>query len=274
MPFGDCGDQTEVRLPSPNKQNVYNFYCNHLELDVTSLTKPLHYDQFVKAWKSSKELKHIKCSKYKPGFSQCDACSDYLNLTSHKQLTAAQKSAEGLKFLAHIEQERDERRQYYRARAKAVEEPDKYMCIIMDAMDQRKTEIPFFTNAPKAVANDYRLRTKLIGAIAHGFGTFLYWCTNLICHDTNLQIECLRRTLLKYEAEKGQLPPILYLQLDNAPDNKSKQFLAFCAYLVEMEIFDCVKVSYLMVGHTHENIDSYFSCISQFLKCLKKNSFN
>ena len=59
MPFGDCGDQTEVRLPSPNKQNVYNFYCNHLELDVTSLTKPLHYDQFVKAWKSSKELKHI-----------------------------------------------------------------------------------------------------------------------------------------------------------------------------------------------------------------------
>jgi hypothetical protein len=53
---------------------------------------------------------------------------------------------------------------------------------------------------------------------------YLYWCTPEIAHDT---LECLRRTLLKYQQEKGALPPLLYLQLDNAPDNKSKRFFSF-----------------------------------------------
>jgi hypothetical protein len=75
---------------------------------------------------------------------------------------------------------------------------------------------------------------------------------------------------LKYESENGTLPQLLYLQLDNGPDNKSKQSLAFLAYLVEQKIFHCIKVSYLMVGHTHENIDSYFSCISRFIKRTKR----
>ena len=85
-------------------------------------------------------------------------------------------------------------------------------------------------------------------------------------HDTNLAIECLRRTLLKYEEEKGKLPPTLYLQLDNGPDQKSRQFLAFLAYLVETNKFHTIKVSYLMVGHTHEDVDQYFSCISRYIK--------
>ena len=158
---------------------MHQFYLNHANLDITNLDKPLTYEQFVKAWKEKSELRHIRCSKYKPGFSKCDFCSDYLHITSFKQLTPNQKLAEDLKFSAHIEQERLERKQFYRARSKAIDNPDECMCIIMDAMDQlqRKTEIPFFTNAPKSVDNDYRLRTKVTGAIVHGFGTFLFWCT-------------------------------------------------------------------------------------------------
>ena len=60
-------------------------------------------------------------------------------------------------------------------------------------------------------------------------------------HDLNLSIECLHHTLLKIQERDGFLPETLYLQLDNGPENKSKQFLAFIAYLVEKKIFHKVK---------------------------------
>ena len=76
----------------------------------------------------------------------------------------------------------------------------------------------------------------------------------------------LRRTLLEIEELHGDLPRKLYLQLDNASDNRSAQFLAFIAFKVEMGSFDKVKVSYLIVGHTHEIIDQWFSVIRKFVK--------
>jgi hypothetical protein len=64
---------------------------------------------------------------------------------------------------------------------------------------------------------------------------------------------------------------VLYLQLDNAPDNKSKRFLAFVAYLIQKKVFKKVKLSYLIVCHTHEDVDSLFSAISRFFKyCLRR----
>ena len=83
---------------------------------------------------------------------------------------------------------------------------------------------------------------------------------------TNLAVECLHHTLLKLEKRNKTLPRVLYLQLDNGPDQKSRQFLSFIAYLVHMKVFDKIKVSYLVVGHTHEDIDQYFSCISRYIR--------
>jgi hypothetical protein len=133
-------------------------------------------------------------------------------------------------------------------------------------MDQRKTCIPFWLNAPKCLGADYSLKNRVIGVIAHGFGTFLYWVTPQLKHDTDLTIECLRRTILKYQQEKGSLPPVLYLQMDNASDNKSRRFFSFIAYLISKNIFQKIKVSFLVVGHTHEDIDGFFSVISRFFK--------
>ena len=82
----------------------------------------------------------------------------------------------------------------------------------------------------------------------------------------NLTIEVLRRTLKKIHTEFGFLPPVLHLQLDNASDNKSQLFLAFLAYLVQEGVFLKVKLSYLLVGHTHKDIDQYFSVISRSFK--------
>ena len=55
------------------------------------------------------------------------------------------------------------------------------------------------------------------------------------------------------------LPPVLTLQLDNASgDNKNRYVFAFCSLLVYKGIFREVYINFLIVGHTHEDIDAFF----------------
>jgi hypothetical protein len=175
-----------------------------------------------------------------------------------KQLDSVQKEALFKIFQTHIQEERLEKEQYYAARAKAALNPTRYMSIIIGSMDQRKTCIPYYLNPPKCLGSDYSIKNRVFGAIVHSFGTYVYWCTPQMQHNTNLMIEVLRRTLLKYQEAQGYLPPVLYLQMENASDNKSKLFFAFLALLIEKNIFRKIKVSYLVVGHTHKDIDAFF----------------
>lgn len=268
LPFGDSSvNKTEIRLPYPSKTMVYDIYKNFVEnKDTTSTDKPLSLAAATRTWKHDEELRHIKLAKYKEGFSKCDVCCQYA-IDSSLQMTAAEREALDIKFYSHICETRKERTQYYASKCKALLHPEDCLSLIMDAMDQRKTAIPFFLNPSKSIAGEYVLKTKLMGVKVHGIGHYLYFSTNQICHDSNFSVECLRRTILKlHDQHQGKLPRTLYIQSDNGPDMKSKQFIAFCAYLVEKGVFEKVKLSYLIVGHTHEDIDQYFSCISRYIK--------
>ena len=55
-------------------------------------------------------------------------------------------------------------------------------------------------------------------------------------------------------------PKKLYLQLDNsAKDNKNKYLMAFLSLLTTQDVFEEIHANFLLVGHTHEDIDAYFS---------------
>ncbi|KAL3700876.1 hypothetical protein R1sor_018898 [Riccia sorocarpa] len=59
------------------------------------------------------------------------------------------------------------------------------------------------------------------------------------------------------------LPHVFMLQMDNsAKDNKNVHVLAFCSKLVIRGVFETVEVNFLMVGHTHEDVDALFSKVS------------
>jgi hypothetical protein len=68
------------------------------------------------------------------------------------------------------------------------------------------------------------------------------------------------------------LPKRLYLQLDNsAKDNKNQFVFAFLSLLTARKVFVEIQVGFLMVGHTHEDIDGYFSYVSNVLR--RSNTF-
>lgn len=59
------------------------------------------------------------------------------------------------------------------------------------------------------------------------------------------------------------LPRHLLLQMDNSgKDNKNQTILAFCSELVSRGVFETVTMNFLMVGHTHEDIDALFSKVA------------
>ena len=61
------------------------------------------------------------------------------------------------------------------------------------------------------------------------------------------------------EVPAKTLPPVLNLQLDNASeDNKNRFVFAFCSLLTYHGVFQEVYINFLIVGHTHDDIDALF----------------
>ena len=67
------------------------------------------------------------------------------------------------------------------------------------------------------------------------------------------------------------LPPILNVQMDNAvSDNKNRYVFCFWSLLVAKCIFREVYVNFMLVGHTHDDIDALFG---RWSMALRKESF-
>ena len=64
-----------------------------------------------------------------------------------------------------------------------------------------------------------------------------------------------------------RLPRTLLLQLDNCgSENKNRYVFAYLSLSVARGVFDIVQLGFLMVGHTHEDIDALFSRFSEKLR--------
>jgi hypothetical protein len=74
------------------------------------------------------------------------------------------------------------------------------------------------------------------------------------------------KALEKFTSAKP-LPMKLFLQMDNCvKDNKNYHLLAFLSFLIITKVFEEVQLGFLIVSHTHEDIDGNFGYLSKTLK--------
>ncbi|KAL3680706.1 hypothetical protein R1sor_023662 [Riccia sorocarpa] len=72
------------------------------------------------------------------------------------------------------------------------------------------------------------------------------------------------------QASTRMLPLNLYIQLDNsAKDNKNWAMMAFCSELVAIGCCKMITMSFLVVGHTHEDVDAFFSKVADYKEHVK-----
>ena len=148
----------------------------------------------------------------------------------------------------------------------------RYISIIFDAMDPLKCPIPFIQKDQGFCENKNRLHSQVASFIVHGKGTYGIVWDEQISKDGNFWagnlIEVIREIKETHYKDK-KFPEVLYMQADNASDNKNLAMYAVCEVLRDLGIFRKVKYSFLPVGHTHEDVDASFGCLSRALRNKK-----
>ncbi len=127
--------------------------------------------------------------------------------------------------------------------------------------------MPHFISKTKGQKGE-SLKVKLVGLLEHAVENKLFLLTMTEEHKTgaNHIVEAVHRFLMNRSLSNPP-PPKLFMQVDNCiRENKNRFFLSYAECLVRWSVFQEVEVSFLPVGHTHEDIDQAFSTTSSRLK--------
>ncbi|XP_078610377.1 uncharacterized protein LOC144881295 [Branchiostoma floridae x Branchiostoma japonicum] len=256
--YGDImPNSNNIHLPQClQKVDVFNSY-----LEEMSYENHLQLTWFKAMWR--KEFPNLKIPP-RNRFTKCDECEEL-----KKQLKEA-KIEDDFNALrerrqSHLQLANSARQKYYKHIKKAKQYPDNYLSLIIDSMDQNKTALPHFSTPTKNQSSLEQMKVHLTGVLAHGQRkSYVYAWTSKYRMDVNITTNVLIDVLTDIsKARGGRLPSTLYLQLDNsAKENKNKFMIAFCTWLVKLQVFQKVKLGYLMAGHTHEDVDQMFSRFS------------
>jgi hypothetical protein len=251
-----------IQLPFASRTAVYEVYVSEsqdadfaqlfvLEEGGPPVVASKKY--FYHVWAKDERLRHITVRKYLR-FSLCEKCVEYIRRRQHifgdderKRIRADE--------LSHYKEVREERESYYRRRLLAQREPARYMSVIIDGADQAAYGLPHYRLKNKTLDGALKIPLHLMGCIAHGRDVYGFTYLPNFKAGNNLTIEVLHRVLEAEMGIRGSLPRTLYVQLDNTSKQcKGKFVLGYLALLVEWEVVEEVLLSFLMVGHTHEDI--------------------
>jgi len=140
------------------------------------------------------------------------------------------------------------------------------MGMIIDGVDQKKTLLPHFVRTPKNLKEYNFIQFQLVGCMVFNrtICPRVYFTYPNIHNDANLTFTIIYHVINHLY---GNLPQVLYLQLDNTShENKNQIVFGYLSMLVELGIFQKVKFGFLLVGLTHDHIDQIFSHFSVTLK--------
>ena len=160
----------------------------------------------------------------------------------------------------HLTLVEDERTSYHRKQLEALADPQNCMSIIMDGSTD--VILPFRIPTPSSWKDLHLYKLGVHGIINHGLQQrYLYLHQGQYGCGPNFAISILHNHLHHVlTCPNASCPGLLYLQFDNCSrENKNKYMLAYCNWLLANGVFRDIHISFLPVGHTHEDIDQMFS---------------
>jgi hypothetical protein len=224
---------------------------------------------FARLYSTERKNLNIWDRKWMP-FAQCGECAR-LKTAIASATTKAEREKLRAERTEHLALTTKCRKAYYKNRELARKQPEEYLSTITDGMDQAKLRTPHFARENKAVTAqlDYTLQGVLFHGAMKRMECFLI--PHTYKGGSNVTVHCLNESLKRMQAayKKAGLkwPHTWFLQLDNTTKENKNQFtLAYLQMLVDTGVFKRIEVSFLPVGHTHEDIDQRFSVIARRLR--------
>jgi hypothetical protein len=256
----DCApEEARVLYTKRTWLDIYKIYvaehCNALG------SSPVHYSVFC-------HVRATECKNYrrcrttrKGGWNHlsCKVCDNLKRLISKAKNEESRK-----KYQARLDKHRrfqeQHRRVYYNTRAKAIRNSEFDVSMIVDAAGGTgSTHSPRYNTTEKnEPARHTMMKVTNTFAKIHGLGTLIVQSIGeLEKKGGNLTVEVILRAVREaLKARQGRSIRNLYVQLDNVSSNKCHSVIAGMAVLCLLGVVRKVKLSYLIVGHTHEDVDA------------------
>ncbi|KAL3698184.1 hypothetical protein R1sor_012260 [Riccia sorocarpa] len=222
-------------------------------------------------------------------FAKCLLCVKFTTMLQRERRSAERAKLE-LDREKHLKHQMSGRTVYYSHRELSTSSPSLYLSFIHDAMDLAKTIIPRLCDKVKTLMGSVQplplkqLRDyenfhtdKKLGDL-HFTDQTSHPLFNALMDEEVFNTTVLAKKRQSKEefflmegADNSELqastmmilPPNLYIQLDNsAKDNKNWAMMAFCSELVARGCCKMITMSFLVVGHTHEDVDAFFSKVN------------
>jgi len=231
--FGDyMPHNSKVMMPPYDQGQFYDMYCLRIKSSPNGGV-PVNRETFRQLIKADKNMSFRSLSSKKSAFADCDTCHSLKAQQQAlvKKLIVPKSQFTVVKNLlqSHIAHTNAERKQYRANAMSALLSPDESLSIVIDAMDQQKSNLPYMERFPKELDNLERIRNRLIGVLVHGHkpAKHVFHIFENVSSDSNLTLTILLMVIQRVEAAhkaKGKkLPRKLFLQLDNCPaENKNR----------------------------------------------------
>lgn len=244
----------------------------------------LKQTEFAYVFRNSKRLAHIKFARKRETFSICTDCENWKDRLLNQRLSPAAREDVQRAYAGHIKLVVAERSSYAGRCLEAqvdhsVHDDERQpaalyriiiiagsLCLIIDKMTAFTTTVPTMHPMPKAMNAGHRLSVTVTGVIVQGIGSFAFTSMDSQSSGCDLTIEVLYRVLQLLQSMGYRFPGKAYFYGDNHTDIKTPAVLLFLAYLVRIGVFTHAKACFLLVGHSHLDIDQFFSVLSRYLK--------
>ena len=254
-------DPVSGKIHVPSYINKHDLYETFVKLQSHSGEVPSKTCFFGHIKRIYPHLRFIKHTR----LGCCDFCLSYAekrNAITDQQAKVDFQEAVKQHHTLHT----DERATYVSRCNQAMNQPENYMSIIIDA--PKRYLLPNIQPATKTSTSIERFPVEAIGVISHSTSQReYYFYIPVWAKNPNLIITVLFLHIVTVfsQLDKKQ-PPVLWLQMDNASgENKNKWVLAFLCWLVQCGWFFEIVVSFLPPGHTHVDVDQMFSTLAIWL---------
>ena len=270
----DMPDDDVTIIPACELKDEWGLFCAERHQ-----REHVHYSYWVETWNNAPELAKVRHARRTLNFQHCGLCVEW-----NAKVAAAYRTGDAAKITeaksgrsGHHGEARGERACYYVRRECGRDPLTDSVSIILDKWDSAKCTVPYFARKPAAWWNGVSknvLAQHVLGVMVHANPknkVYLFTFNDSVPSGANNNIEGIRRTLCAEFAGRP-LPRTLYIQSDNASDNKCWTVLLFLGMLVYHNYTADVYFSFLLVGHTHEDIDALFAVISRHFRSIPNHS--
>ncbi len=265
------GVQKEARyLGACSTKDFYDTYCHFAHGEAASEST---FRRALKCWRNA--LKFRRVSQH----AKCSTCAR-LHKLRKDATTAAERDAVRADLDKHLRAMFMDRAMDARygklseESARGTVTTGTILSLAMDGMDQAKFKVPRNVCNAKELENLWRPVLHATGVLAEGVGEFYYLAEGDAKKNSDMNCQCLGRTLEKlnhwFKARLLVVPQHLVLLTDNTTrEQKNQNVVAFLAWLVASGKFETVTNNFFRVGHTHMKLDQRFSVVAKALSAAQ-----